>query len=140
MQWSERYFKPASTEIHFESKIDIDINLVKLKIQYYYSNIWGCEILDIPSLRTYNSFKTTFGRENYVAMDMCKYLRSTLAQFRCGILPLRIQTGSYHGEPVEDKLCKLGSNNCVEDEIHFLLHCSLYTDFRSKLFDSLVVT
>ena len=73
MQWSERYFKPAITEIHFESKIDIDINLVKLKIQYYYSNIWGCEILDIPSLRTYNSFKTTFGKKNYVAMDMCKY-------------------------------------------------------------------
>ena len=66
-------------------------------------------------------------------MDMCKYLRSILAQFRCGILPLQIETGRYHGE---DRLCKLRSNNCVEDKIHFLLHCSLYTDFRTKLFDS----
>ena len=97
---------------YFESKITIDINLVHLKIHYFYSNIWGCEILDIPKLRTYNSFKTSFGRENYVAMDMCKYLRSILAQFRCGILPLRIETGRYHGEPVEDRLCKLCSNNC----------------------------
>ena len=92
---------------YFESKITIDINLVQLKIHYFYSNIWGCEILDIPKLRTDNSFKTSFGRENYVAMDMCKYLRSILAQFRCGILPLRIETGGYHGEPVEDRLCKL---------------------------------
>ena len=33
---------------YFESKIAININLVQLKIHYYYSNIWGCEILDIP--------------------------------------------------------------------------------------------
>ena len=90
---------------YFDSKITIEINFVRLKIHYFYSNFWGCEILDIPKLRTFNSFKTFFGRENYVALDMCKYLRSILTQFRCGILPLQIETGRYHGEPVEDRLC-----------------------------------
>ena len=86
----------------------------------------------ITKLRTYNSFKTSFGRENYVALGMCKHLRSILAQFRCGILPLRIETGRYHGEPVEDTLCKLCSRTVQKTK--FTLY--MYTDFRSKLVDS----
>jgi hypothetical protein len=67
---------------------------------------------------------------------MPKYLRSILAQFRCGILPLRIETGRYHGEPVEERICSLCSENNVEDEIHFLLHCPLYSEYRAKLFEN----
>ena len=42
-------------------------------------------------------------------MDMCKYLRSILAQLDVELLPLRIETGTcrYHGElPVEDRFGK----------------------------------
>lgn len=31
---------------------------------------------------------------------MPKYLRSTLAQFRCGIIPIRIETGRFQEEPI----------------------------------------
>ena len=41
-----------------------------------------------------------------------------------------------HHMESQDRLCKRCSNNCVEDEIHFSLHCSLYTDFRTKMFYS----
>ena len=36
---------------YFESMIAIDIDLVQLKINYHYSNTWGCEISNIPKLR-----------------------------------------------------------------------------------------
>jgi hypothetical protein len=55
---------------------------------------------------------------------MPKYLRSILAQFRCGILPLRIETGRYHGEPVKERICSLCSENNVEDKIHFFITLS----------------
>lgn len=69
---------------------------------------------------------------------MPKYLRSTLAQFRCGIIPIRIETGRFQGEPIEERICVFCSNRSVEDEFHFLLHCSLYNDYRKKkLFENI---
>jgi hypothetical protein len=102
----------------------------------YYSNIWKNQISNVPKLRTYVSFKSSFGQENYVALDMPKYFKSIMSQFRCGILPLRIETGRYHGEPTVERICSLCSLNCVEDEIHFLLYCPLYSKFRKILYEN----
>lgn len=117
---------------YFESKLMVDIDLVQSKTHTYYSNYWSNEILNISKLRTFVIFKTVFGRENYLFLDMPKYLRSTLAQFRCGIIPIRIETGRFQGEPIEERICVFCSNRSVEDEFHFLLHCSLYNDYRKK--------
>ena len=57
-----------------------------------------------------------------------------MAQFRCGILPIRIETGRYVGERPEGRLCKICSINSIESETHFLLHCNHYADFRQTLF------
>ena len=59
---------------------------------------------------------------------MPKQLRSILAQFRCGILPLKIETGRYHGEPVEEGICNFCCKNSVQNKIPFLLHCPLYNE------------
>lgn len=56
-------------------------------------------------------FETVFGR----VLDIPEYLQSTLAQFICGILPFRIETGRYHGEPVEERICTFCSENSVEN-------------------------
>lgn len=122
---------------YFESKLMVDIDLVQSKIHTYYSNYWSNEILNISKLRTFVIFKTVFGRENYLFLDMPKYLRSTLAQFRCGIIPIRIETGRFQGEPIEERICVFCSNRSVEDEFHFLLYCSLYNDYRKKLFENI---
>ena len=52
----------------------------------------------------------------------------------CIILSFQIETDRYDGEHVEDELCKLCSNYCVEEIV--LYDCSLYNDFQSKLFDN----
>ena len=57
-----------------------------------------------------------------------------MAQFRFGILPLRIETGRYTGESIESRLCKYCSARAVETEKHFLLECSFYDDFRNNYF------
>ena len=66
---------------------------------------------------------------------MCKSNRSALARFRCGVAPIRIETGRYERNypPVEERTCF----NCiqlVEDEFHVLMCCPLYADERSSLF------
>ena len=48
-------------------------------------------------LRTYKLFKSEFKQkpEPYVTMIMSRSNRSALARFRCGVAPIRIETGRY---------------------------------------------
>ncbi len=43
-----------------------------------------------------------------------------LAQIRSGILPLRIETGLWKNDSIEDRVCLVCDENIVEDEYHFL--------------------
>ena len=85
-------------------------------------------------LRKYLHFKMDYNTETYVNMNIItRQQRSALAKFRCGVAPLRIETGRYQSLNVEDRTCF----NClteVEDEIHVLIECPLYQDIRNELF------
>ena len=63
-----------------------------------------------------------------------------LCQFRCGILPIRIETGRYIGETPEQRLCRFCNMQSVEDEKHFLLHCGLYNNIRENVFQDILHT
>ena len=65
-----------------------------------------------------------------MCLNLKKYERSLLCHLRFGILPLRLETGRYIGEPVEDRLCRFCTLNVVEDERHFMLECELYNQIR----------
>ena len=51
---------------------------------------------------------------------MTKLEKSHFAQFRCGILPLRVETGRYSGLKVHERVCHICNTTETEDEIHFL--------------------
>ncbi len=48
--------------------------------------------------------------------------------YRCGLLPLSIETGRWGNIPLEDRICKMCDSLVVEDEYHFIFHCSLYNN------------
>ena len=89
-------------------------------------------------LRKYLHFKNEYNTETYVNMNiMTRQQRSALAKFRCGVAPLKIETGRYQSLNIEDRTCF----NClteVEDEIHVLIKCPLYKDIRNELFLKMV--
>lgn len=87
-----------------------------------------------PKLRTYLLFKNELKVESYVKYYMHKRRRSLLAQFRLGILPLRIETGRYSNTPADERICQMCNLNSVEDEYHFVMNCPLYDDLRTNLF------
>ena len=68
-------------------------------------------------------------------MNLSRSQRSFMAQFRSGVLPLRIETGRFRGEPISERVCTLCHDDVVENEVHFLLHCSFYNDLRVSFFD-----
>ena len=56
-----------------------------------------------------------------------------MAQIRCGILPLSIETGRFNSIPLEFRLCNFCNEDAVEDEHHFLFHCTFYSEMRQDL-------
>lgn len=123
---------------HFESKTVMNLSQAKTLINDNYSIKWSQNMLNMPKLRTYRIFKTDFKCEDYVRLNLTKYERSLLCQFRCGILPLRIETGRYIGEPVESRTCRFCDSSAIEDEKHFLLDCGLYSNIRNSVFSDII--
>ena len=81
--------------------------------------------------------------ESYLQNNFPRYKRSLLAQFRTGVLPLRIETGRFHltKDPVtklyrklniEERTCLICNSNAIEDEV-------LYNNVKSEIqhFDNL---
>ena len=93
-------------------------------------------IVDTAKLRTYITFKEEYKTEPFVELEHDRQHRSAMAQFRCGVLPLKVETGRYMNIPPEFRLCSFCANNTPETEIHFLLYCNKYDALRQKNFNS----
>ena len=44
-----------------------------------------------------------------------------------------IENGHHFKMPLENRTCKLCDLNEIEDEPHFMIKCSYYSDFRDKM-------
>ena len=82
------------------------------------------------------TFKEEYKTEPFVELVHNRQHRSAIAQFRCGVLPLKVETGRYMNIPPEFRLCTFCVNNTPETEIHFLLYCNKYDALRQRKFNS----
>ena len=59
-----------------------------------------------------------------------------MSQLRLSSHTLEIEKGRHHKTkvPEQNRVCKVCNNGIVENEIHFLLHCTRYQEERIKLF------
>ena len=85
-------------------------------------------------LRTYRTYKSSFETETYVKVLMPFAWRSSIAKFRTGVAPLRLETGRYEGLAVNQRTC-FNCNESVESEQHVLLNCPLYEDLQQTMFN-----
>ena len=92
-------------------------------------------------LRTYKMFKYSYDTESYVKCHiLSRTRRSALAKFRCGVAPLRIETGRYEMIPYGERYC-FNCENKIESEEHVLLEyimtyaqsCSQKFNFRISI-------
>lgn len=128
----------------YHNVIECDLTLVRQKISDLVKTEWLESVQAKPKLRTYKLFKTNCDVENYITACLPRRERSLLAQFRLGILPLRIETGrwrkvrdaetgKYRGLEVQERICELCQNG-VEDEQHFLCLCPTFDQYRQELY------
>ena len=82
-------------------------------------------------LRTHKLFN--YGVDNYYKVLVPFNDRSAFAKLRCGVTPIRLETGRYENIKLEERCC-FTCSNLIEDETHVILHCCVYSDFRNNLF------
>ena len=93
-------------------------------------------------LHLYASFKTTYKFEPYLDFIQDFTVRSTLAKLRISAHNLQIETGRFskNKTPREERFCpycKTLNIFTVENEVHFLLSCSLFNEERQKFLDEI---
>ena len=91
-----------------------------------------------PILRTYNKLKSSFVIEPYLYMLKNHKYRVAVAQLRTSSHTLANERGRYARPKVQ--ICDRTCNVCgiLEDETHFLIHCSLYKREREVLFSNVL--
>ena len=82
-------------------------------------------------LRSYKTFKQNYIVENYCKIILPIRHRAAFSKFRCGVAPIRIETGRYEGLPEEARLCPFC--NILENEMHVVMNCRVYDDLREPL-------
>ena len=138
--WSEKVkliLTKLGMENVFYGRQICDLNEISSKLRNCQKISWLENVNKKPKLRSYITFKSEFGEENYLKINLTRTERSMLAQFRCGILPIRIETGRFRNEALPDRRCIFCDLDEIEDESHFLLRCSLYTDERNTYLSEL---
>ena len=83
-------------------------------------------MLQKPKLRTYATFKHSFGTEKYVNQTLSRSRRSFLSQLRLGVLPLQIETvifkpicGTKNNRKIypSKRICTSCNINVCEDDL-----------------------
>lgn len=114
-----------------QSEIPMDIWEFAIK-EKAKQNLWE-EIEKRPKLRTYRTTRVGLQPGSQVTCLLTKRHRSLISQIKCGILPLRIESGRYNREALEVRICQLCDANQVESEFHFLFDCEHYVNERQEL-------
>ena len=109
---------------------------IKTIIRGHFVNAWHSDLKNLtkyPILRTYNLFKRKFEREEYLSSVANHKYRTALSKLRSSSHTLEIERGRYTIPitPANKRICHVCIE--VEDELHFLLHCRLYTKERNAL-------
>jgi hypothetical protein len=112
--------------------------LIFYYVQKKEENDWRQAVSKQPKLRTYCTFKKELKLESYLLSEKDKIGRYGLTSIRVGTNKLRIETGRWK-RPIEkaaDRVCIQCGSGAVEDERHFVLHCSRFKDMRSEMFEA----
>ena len=116
-----------------------DLELIKKIVQSNCQEHWLKNVSMKPKLRSYVMFKNIFKSESYVKIAHSKMSHSIFAQFRLGILPLEIETGRFRNIPSENRVCHFCKKE-IEDELHFVCVCPVYSYHRNILFNEIILT
>ena len=110
--------------------------VITQKIENEYIQLWKRRKIYSPKLEFYNKVTRNYKTESYLLnTDEPKYTQA-LCKLRISAHDLKIEKGRYNGTPRNKRICE--KCNTLEDEIHFLDHCTKYNSLRKSLIDGAI--
>ena len=99
----------------------------------YYTSHWEAKIkeVNLKRLEFYQTINSNFSPAKYIDLPNFK-MRKTIAKLRCSSHCLEIEKGRHRNIPRDERLCKMCTNNVIEDEEHFLVVCKTYDKLKTK--------
>ena len=91
-----------------------------------------------PLLRTYVLFKNQFTMSSHLKYVKNPKIRNAISKIRCSSHLLGIERGRHTRPktPIEKRLCIFC--NVLDDEIHFICDCILFTSIRSVFYSKVI--
>ena len=123
---------------------ELDVNVFKQKCQETLERKlildWQNEMVHDnkhPNLKTYKMFKSEFKFEPYLELLKVPKYRIAVSKLRASSHMLEIERGRHTRPitPVENRRCP--KCNVIENEIHFVLECTINQNEKLELFDKI---
>ena len=124
MVYGELGFIPPSDDAHIKILCYYNRLTCKYRVRNSFIENWTHQINDIhtnPIVRTYATFKHSFGFEPYLKQISNIRYRNAITKLRVSSHSLAIERGRHLGTPIQERLCTVC--NVIEDEKHFLFEC-----------------
>ena len=114
--------------------VNLFLNLFKQRLTDNFTQIWH-ERLSNSSRANFYTHIADFRPKAYLNSVKVLKFRNSLARLRVSSHRLEIEAGRWARphKPVNERLCNIC--NCLEDEYHFVIECSLYNSLRRKYID-----
>lgn len=129
-----------SLEVYFDILSPVPSEICEFQIRENYKEKVLKDINELAKLRTYRLLRVGLEVGTQVKCVNGKQKRSLLTQLKCGILPIRLETGRYNREAVNERVCLYCNTDAVETEDHLVFDCPLYSEERKDFFSALNLT
>ena len=100
---------------------------------------WRSEIKESIKSKLYSSYKSKIEISPDLVHIHNRRYRNCFTKFRLSDHQLEIEIGRHKKKDRNDRLCNICNGGYIENEIHFLLHCSAYQNIRNSFFKAITI-
>ena len=132
--WSdqiEHILSYANMDILVRDNVNVDLDVLQARLLRLERMGWNTEIATKTKLRTYIEIVDPEEQRSLIKSNITRNQRSILGKFNLGILPLQLEIGRWHDDPIEWRVCRACDEGLLDDEAHFALFCELTKELRT---------
>lgn len=116
------------------TSVNTFIDIFRKKCIFMEKERWACNINSFSSMSLYAKIKGNNLRyERYLDYNISKKDMNLLTRLRGGLLRIQINIGRWENTDRENRICPICNSGVIEDEIHFLFDCRMWSGFRYYL-------
>jgi hypothetical protein len=116
------------------NQVKLPKKYVKSTLKFYYENLINNKLTKLDQknkLYLFSNLKQNLSVESYLSISNFEYGK-LITKLRISEHNLLTEKGRHLNIPREQRLCS--HCKCIDDEKHFLLHCTINSDLRSSFF------